>query len=621
MSKLIYLIPRIILFSVVGVLYYLTLANGVMQIDSGELATVQYTLGTAHPTGYPLFTLLGYLFSHIPTGLRPIYQLNLVSLIYGLGGLAFLFLTFRSLSTSLFGKSLPKYSIAFELISSVIIISFGLNPVQWDQVTATEVYSLHICLLTFICWRLSIAWFNPENLTAWLWVAVGLGLGFSNHMTTLLILPGIAVVYFGRRSWKEQVTWRHLGMMIGLFIIILVSTYGWLCFRAGQQPDYNWGNPDTLGGLFRHVSGWQYRVWLFSSPKVMRTQLGAFFQNLPIQLTWVGLILFLAGIYFVWKKNKNICIWWIVNFLFTAFYASNYDIHDLDPYYLLAYISCFIFMGFALTEVWIKWPKLTWVWVTVAFIPSILFIYSGFRKQDRSEVFVFEDYTRAVFNSVAPNSLLFSYQWDYLVSPSYYLQAVEGLRPDVCMIDKELLRRSWYYPQLTKKYPQVMLPVKNEVDLFLTELAPMESGSKNFNAQKLESLYRQIMTGIIGGKLPENSVYVGIEVFQNEIRKGEVPLPKGYTLIPEQYFLKLIPDSAGYQALDFKPSPIRFMKIGLNSYGDEIRKLVASMASFRSSYELSAGYPDRSREWAKEAQRVLPGISLPREVDSLLSVH
>ena len=79
-------------------LYYLTLENGVMQIDSGELATVQYTLGTAHPTGYPLFTLLGYLFSHIPTGLRPIYQLNLVSLIYGLGGLAFLFLTFGSLS-------------------------------------------------------------------------------------------------------------------------------------------------------------------------------------------------------------------------------------------------------------------------------------------------------------------------------------------------------------------------------------------------------------------------------------------------------------------------------------------------------------------------------------------
>jgi hypothetical protein len=46
--------------SVFAFLVYLkTLAPSVTFIDSGELAAVACTLGIAHPTGYPLFTLLG----------------------------------------------------------------------------------------------------------------------------------------------------------------------------------------------------------------------------------------------------------------------------------------------------------------------------------------------------------------------------------------------------------------------------------------------------------------------------------------------------------------------------------------------------------------------------------
>jgi len=42
---------------VVFIVYIFTLAPSVVQIDSGELAAVQATLGIAHPTGYPLFTI------------------------------------------------------------------------------------------------------------------------------------------------------------------------------------------------------------------------------------------------------------------------------------------------------------------------------------------------------------------------------------------------------------------------------------------------------------------------------------------------------------------------------------------------------------------------------------
>jgi hypothetical protein len=48
------------------IIYLITLAPSVVQIDAGELAAVQATLGIAHPTGYPLFTIIGFLFSKLP---------------------------------------------------------------------------------------------------------------------------------------------------------------------------------------------------------------------------------------------------------------------------------------------------------------------------------------------------------------------------------------------------------------------------------------------------------------------------------------------------------------------------------------------------------------------------
>ena len=49
--------------------YLLTLAPSITQGyntgDSGELASAAYTLGISHPTGSPLYTMLGYLVSHL----------------------------------------------------------------------------------------------------------------------------------------------------------------------------------------------------------------------------------------------------------------------------------------------------------------------------------------------------------------------------------------------------------------------------------------------------------------------------------------------------------------------------------------------------------------------------
>jgi hypothetical protein len=64
------------------IVYILTLGPTVTGEDSGELVSAAYTLGIAHPPGYPLWCILGHLFTYIPFG--PVaWRVNLMSATFG----------------------------------------------------------------------------------------------------------------------------------------------------------------------------------------------------------------------------------------------------------------------------------------------------------------------------------------------------------------------------------------------------------------------------------------------------------------------------------------------------------------------------------------------------------
>ncbi len=63
------------------VLYFVTLSPTINFTDSGELVTVAWTEGIAHPPGYPLYTIVGSLFAHLPLG-DPAWRMNLLSALF-----------------------------------------------------------------------------------------------------------------------------------------------------------------------------------------------------------------------------------------------------------------------------------------------------------------------------------------------------------------------------------------------------------------------------------------------------------------------------------------------------------------------------------------------------------
>jgi hypothetical protein len=93
-----------------GVLYFLTAARDIVVGDTPELITAAVSLGVAHPPGYPLFTMLGHLFSLLPLGSIP-FRVNLLAAACGALTVGVVYLTAFRLTTSRFAGAVAAFSL------------------------------------------------------------------------------------------------------------------------------------------------------------------------------------------------------------------------------------------------------------------------------------------------------------------------------------------------------------------------------------------------------------------------------------------------------------------------------------------------------------------------------
>ena len=633
---------------IVFIVYVTTLAPSVVEIDAGELATVQVLLGIAHPTGYPLFTLLGHLFSLIPFHFSKIYQLNLLTAIWCSLAVTVFVYTSKFILDNLIvfefnnkaklqkeskkGKrkkgedrkrefSTPPKAIIEEPVKYIASVSAGLllgfDRTFWNQGNAVEVYSLQAFLFCLIIFSLLKAYITPieeRGLTKrWLIFAAILALGFSNHMTTLFVLPATAYLYFDKFRLKTAGIKRLLIMVFLIFLPIFAGIYLYLPIRASQGPVLNWGNPVDFERFFRHVSGWQFQVWFFKSTDVMKKQLVYFFSNLFLEFN-IGILLCLYGIFISYLKARKFFIFNIILLLFSLLYASNYDIVDIDSYFLLSYVALSFFALFGIVQIFSKLSfkqykrSITTALIAICILIQLIFNY---KENDLKDVYTFEDYSKSTLNSAKPNSIILTYLWDYLVASSYYFQLVEKYRPDVIVIDKELLRRSWYYGQINRQHPGVMDGVKTEVNMFEDALKPFER-NEPFDSNLLENLYRKIMTNLISTNADKKDIYISSELVENEMQKGEFILPEGYTVVPDNLLFRVVKGKE-YAPTSDPNFRIRFPRTR-TKYIDFMENAVGTMLARRALYEIQFNKFDRAKIYIKKIKEEFPNYTIPSEL-------
>jgi len=638
---------------VVFLVYYSTMAPSVLQIDTGELAAAQALAGIAHPTGYPLFTMLGWLFASIPLPFSVIYQLNLFAaiatsigvyfFIKSLGYILLNFSVFENFAkTRKSGKSkssrknekskqvevqseepaksgFTSNEILLFSILGGLILAFGKT--VWFQSTSVEVYSLHLALISGAFYALLRAFSESSKdrieggytglilrkEIPWLVFAGALALSFSNHMTTLLIIPATAYLFFVRFKLQKE-GFVTLGKMLALFFPLLILLYAYLPMRAAMNPEINWGNPVDLERILRHVSGKQYQVWLFSSSAAAAKNFSKFFSGLPAEF-YLSLFAAILGIVYLLKRSSKLLITSLLLIFGTVLYAINYDIVDLESYFLLAYVGISLLAVFGI--IWLH-EKTSEIKKTAAFGAVLVLVQVGFTygSVNQSNNLIFEQYTKAILDKAPQNSLIFSYQWDYFLSASYYFQHVEGLRKDVAVIDKELLRRSWYYNQLNTCYPWLTASYKPEADIFLREVVPFEKEIP-YEAQIIEKAYRDVILAILLKNMKDRPVFLAPELVDKELANKEFELPPNIKLVPDLFFFRLTDKD------EYIPAPdpdFTYQTGGVdNIYIEQIRLLTGAMLFRRAQYELSYSKKDRAKVYIDKVIKDFPGTQVPPE--------
>ena len=544
-------------------IYFLSMGRYVTFIDCGELAAVCATTGIAHPTGYPLFTLLGRIFCFIPIDPRILLRLNLLSTIFSAGAVfCFYFIIHHLINSELSGSLQKKIQPSIMLFALAGSLLLGFSRTFWSQAVIIEVYSLHTLFITLVI-LLLLKSFKSFYINRFdILLAYVFGLSFSNHMTTILLVPATIYLYFFRwnRSKKDKKFLLHTCMLLVPFLLGL-SIYLYLPIRASQPILLNWGDPDNWFNFINHISGKQYRVWMTFSGETATKQLTHFFELLPGEMALIPLLIAPLGMWFMWRNMKNTFITTFILFITCIAYSINYDIHDIDSYFLLAFMITTLWATFGLVKIYLylyhKPRHIHLIFATVTLTVAVIPLFWHISKINQNSNTFVRNYTQNMLHAIEDNGVVLSYQWDYFVAPFLYLQHVERRRPDIALIDKELLRRSWYFEMIEKIVPKLTRDTRAEIDAFLKELYKFEHDLPYDPGIIQTRFERMILKFIQVAMSYGRPVYVTHEI-EPEFTKGYVRIPHGplYRLGLKEEFIPA-PEPGGYWTHDFRPGNFR----------------------------------------------------------------
>jgi len=541
------LIFTIAVFIIALCVYIPTAAPDVSFIDCGELAAVCSTLGIAHPSGYPLFTLIGYLWTHLPVPFTEVYWLNILSSVLTAAAAAMFFnlllLIFNNLrltkknsgkkhiavpESDSSGSSFLVYTTAF-----IISIAFAFARTVWAQANTIEVYSLQIFLLTTIFYLFLKASFARER-SRHLFLAAGFvfGLGMSNHLTTMFSLPALLFLYFKQPGEKFSFGKDKLKFIgfIAIFILLGLSFYLYLPLRSSAEPTFNWGWVHrSLEKFLYHFQGKQYQIWMFSGSEFMKDNFFKFIKLLPLQFGWVGLAPLCYGVYVVFRASKEL-FWflWLIIIVYLL-YTLNYSIPDIDNYFIPVFLGLWLFAAAGLYAFARMNKKLVYAFVLIPLLSFAL----NLEENNYSGDCMAAEYTRIMTDNLEPDAVIISSQWDYFVSPFFYKQKVENLRPDITIIDPELVRRTWYQLTLEKWYPDLMAKCKPQREAFMRDLEVFEKFGAEKAPPSIQANYEAFLNCIIDSSIAASRpVYITIEFFDKEKHIGAAyrKYPQGFAL-------------------------------------------------------------------------------------------
>ncbi len=444
---------------VVLVLCRAALMPGVGFWDTGELQVVGPVLGTAHPTGFPAWVILGWLASVIlqPFG-DPAFRMNLLSAILVATAAGLVVVLVRQLV----GWTLPAIAAG---------VALGTNVVAWRIGTRADAHALHLVLVALLLIAL-VAWQRERDRGGgdrWLVAAsVVFGVSIANHSLTLLFAPaiGLYVVSVDRDAWRR-------GRLIGACALALFGTaallYLELPLRAGPfRAPLVYGTPHTWDG-FRYILLAEQFQGSIVNPlgdlpgkvATLLTRTAAWFGPLAVLVP----VAFLASL----AREPRYVLLTGVAAAITVFFSMSYVNADIERYYLGPILFAWTWLAIlaAAAAEWLglllggspreageagaapsiaareedlgarraSGPTVAVVALLALalVVPSAAELGSRFRRVDASRDRNAQAWLDATIARIEPDAVIVSW-WSYSTA-LWYAQLIDGRIPEVTIVD------------------------------------------------------------------------------------------------------------------------------------------------------------------------------------------
>jgi hypothetical protein len=404
--------------------YLRTMCRTIYVGDSGELAAAVHVMGIPHPPGYPLYVLLGKLFSAlVPVG-SPALRLNLFSAACTSVSVAFVYLAILALG------------FAWH-VSAAVSLTWAMTASLWSQSGIARVYALG-AVVSAMATYFAVRWYVDPTHTRWL-VAAALvvGLGLANHPVVAGHAPAILALVLFREPWVLGDPWLWA---LGLLCLVppMLLYFLWIPLRARTHPAVNWGNIKDWNGL-RNFLGrkeyWRHRYVRSAGDAVEVIRF--YVHRIGVEYGFLATTAIVIGLVIQADRSRPLLAMVIVLFLLTMAsmiaHARREDIFHWTRYMITAWIALVIPLAFGWN--WILSGLPAAVQPFLAFAPAVFLFLAQFRGQDLSRHRYADEYSRRILMSLPENATLIA-QDDNVVFPMMYLRHAEHVRPDVTLLEQ-----------------------------------------------------------------------------------------------------------------------------------------------------------------------------------------
>jgi hypothetical protein len=221
-------------FVIASATYILTLEPSVSFWDCGEFISCAFRLQVSHQPGYPMFAMLGKVFSLLSMGdnTKVPYFTNMGSAIASGATVMFLFWTITAMAKKLVAGREKEFGDAQTLLimgsGLVGALAFTYTDTFWFSAVETIVFALSSLCIAIVFWAI-LKWeahADEPGADKWIvFIAYVMGLSIGIHLLNLLTIPAIALVYYFRR-YKNITTKSAIVAFLISVVILGVVQYG-----------------------------------------------------------------------------------------------------------------------------------------------------------------------------------------------------------------------------------------------------------------------------------------------------------------------------------------------------------------------------------------------------------